>query len=192
MLEKIAKPSTSSIYLTLTIVELSGGQVQQQIYVEAMKINFSFCKKRPFCHTEVMPVWEHFLWQTSWHVPKIGIRTQNNNKTFAAALTSYIWIAEIIDNFLLLPLYKTVTSGSDDQEAPFLHGLELQFPVLVLESPRVPKLTIKTHGCITVSCLGDQILLSYSSCKQASVTYNAITIKQINSLWTSRAWKEKD
>lgn len=53
--------------------------------------------------------------QSNWHVLETGIRTQNNNnKSPAAVSTSYVWIAQVINNILLLPLHKTAVSVLDD------------------------------------------------------------------------------
>lgn len=70
----------------------------------------AFLSHRDHVHPGTLPVTKH-----NWHVLEIEIRTQNNNnKSPAAALTSYVLIAQVINNILLLPLYKTAISVIDD------------------------------------------------------------------------------
>lgn len=119
MLAKIAKSSPSRVYLSLAVMDLSGRQTWQQIWAEAKEKCFDLWEKAFLTHADrSLCLGSHLVTKHNWLVLKAGIRTQNNNKILAAALTSYVWIAEVIKNILLLPLYKRDTSGCDDQRAP--------------------------------------------------------------------------
>lgn len=113
--------------------------------------------------------------QSNWHVLEIGIRTQNNNnKSPAAVSTSYVWIVQVINNILLLPLCQNsrfcpwwlnviasylLAAGTGPPDTHFMHSC------LAFACPEEHMLTGKMDNYIIMSCPADQIFPPYSSHK---------------------------